>query len=239
MTRGIKIGLAAGGILVVLPIAAIVLLFVGMSAVEPSQTARRKISLANHGSLIIDGKMRGRSEHGFSQRAGYRPSGSAEIEWFGDVSDGVEPQVYQTGPLVVVIDRPSAQLYIRTHAVDAETAPGRDGGGRDSLQRAARPMVEKNWKNLALIFPDDIGPFPISFYTERNGLTAAEVSRINELGGKRGRKYPTTYIQSFDPETRDLKCSYQVDNKSSWPLHLRLSEDGTHLDLVAIGEASP
>jgi hypothetical protein len=66
-----------------------------------------------------------------------------------------------------------------------------------------------------------------------------EVSRINELGGKRERKYPTTYIQSFDPETRDLKCSYYVDNKSSWPLHLRLSEDGTHLALVEIGGVSP
>ena len=100
-------------------------------------------------------------------------------------------------------------------------------------------MVKENWKSLALIFPDDLGPFPISFYAEKNGLTTEEVSRINELGGKRERKYPTTYIQSFDPETRDLKCSYHVDNKSSWPLHLRLSDDGTHLALVAIGGASP
>jgi hypothetical protein len=113
----------------------------------------------------------------------------------------------------VVIDLPAAQLYVRTH--------------------------EQNWKNLALIFPDDLGPFPISFYAEKNGLTAAEVSRISELGGKRQRKYPTTYIQSFDPETRDLKCSYCVDNKSSWPLHLRLSDDGTRLVLVAIGGLSP
>ena len=213
MTRGIKIGLTVGGIVVVLPIVAIVVLFVGMSQLEPSQTVRREIRLANHGSLIIDGKQRGRSEHGFSQRAGYRPPGSAKIEWFGDVSDGVEPQVYQAGPLVVVIDLPAAQLYVRTH--------------------------NENWKNLALIFPDDLGPFPISFYAEKNGLTAEEVSRINELGGKRERKYPTTYIQSFDPETRDLKCSYHVDNKSSWPLHLRLSDDGTRLALVAIGGVSP
>jgi hypothetical protein len=213
MTRGIKIGLTVGGIVAVLPIVTAVVLFVGMSQLEPLLTVRREIRLVNHGSLIIDGKKRGRSEHGFSQRAGYRPLGSAKIEWFGDVSDGVEPQVYQAGPLVVVIDLPAAQLYVRTH--------------------------EENWKNMALIFPDDLGPFPISFYAEKNGLTAEEVSRINDLGGKRERKYPTTYIQSFDPETRDLKCSYNVDNKSSWPLHLRLSDDGTRLVLVAIGGASP
>jgi hypothetical protein len=215
MTRGIKIGITVVAIVAVLPIVAIGVLFVGvsMSQGELSQVFRREISLANHGSLIIDGKRSGRSEHGFSQRAGYCPPGSAEIEWFGDVSDGVEPQVYQAGPLVVVIDLPAAQLYIRT--------------------------MEQNWKSLALVFPDDLGPFPISFYVERNGLTTEEVSRINELGGKRERKYPTTYIQSFDPETRDLKCSYHVDNKSSWPLHLRLSEDGTHLALVEIGGSSP
>ena len=209
MTRGIKISLTVGGIAAVLPIVAIVVLFVSMSQLKPSQTVRREIRMANHGSLIIDGKERSRSEHGFSQRAGYRPPGSAEIEWFGDVSDGVEPQVYQAGPLVVVIDPPAAQLYVRTH--------------------------KEKWKNLALIFPDDLGPFPISFYAEKNGLTAEEVSRISDLGGKRQRKYPTTYIQSFDPETRDLKCSYYVDNKSSWPLHLRLSDDGTRLVLVAVG----
>src|SRR5690349_3130535 len=213
MTRGIKIGLTLGGIIAVLPIVAIVVLFLGTSQLKPSQTARREIPLANHGSLIIDGEQRSRSEHGFSQRAGYRAPGSGEIEWFGDVSDGVEPQVYQAGPLVVVIDLPAAKLYVRTH--------------------------EENWKNLALIFPDDLGPFPISFYAEKNGLTAEEVSRINELGGKRERKYPTTYIQNFDPETRDLKCSYYVDNKSSWPLHFRLSDDGTRLVLVAIGGVSP
>jgi hypothetical protein len=215
MTRGIKIGLTVGGIVAVLPIVAIVVLFVGMLQYKPSQTVRREIGLANHGSLIIDGKQRSRSEHGFSQRAGYRPPGSAEIEWFGDVSDGVEPQIYQSGPLVVVIDLPSASLFVRTS------------------------RSQENWKNLALIFPDDLGLFPISFYAEKNGLTAEEVSRINELGGKRQRKYPTTYIQSFDPETRDLKCSYHVDNKSSWPLHLRLSDDGTRLVLVAIGGVSP
>jgi len=213
MTRGIKIVLTAGGFLAVLPIVAIVVLFVGMPQLDPPQTVRREIRLADHGSLIIDGKKRSRSEHGFSQRAGYRLPGSAEIEWFGDVSDGVEPQVYQTGPPVVVIDLPAAQLYVRTH--------------------------KENWKNLALIFPDDLGPFPISFYVEKNGLTAEEVLRINELGGKRQRKYPTTYIQSFDPKTRDLECSYHVDNRSSWPLHLRLSEDGTRLVLVAIGDLSP
>ena len=213
MTRGIKIGLTVGGFVAVLPIVVIVALFVGMSQLESSQTVRREIRLANHGSVIIDGEQRSRSEHGFSQRAGYRPPESAEIEWFGDVSDGVEPQVYEAGPLVVVIDLPAAQLYVRRH--------------------------NENWKNLALIFPDDLGPFPISFYAEKNGLTAEEVSRISELGGKRQQKYPTTYIQSFDPETRDLKCSYYVDNKSSWPLHLRLSDDGTRLVLVAIGGLSP
>ena len=240
MTRGIKIGLTAGGIVALLPIIAIVLLFLGTSQLKPSQTARREIPLANHGSLIIDGEQRSRSEHGFSQRAGYHAPGSGEIEWFGDVSDGVEPQVYQAGPLVVVIDLPAAQLYVRTHVVRAETeqAPG-DGGGRVNLHRIVSPTAKENWKSLALIFPDDLGPFPISFYAERNGLTAEEVSRINELGGKRERKYPTTYIQSFDPETRDLKCSYYVDNKSSWPLHLRLSDDGTRLILVAIGGLSP
>ena len=211
MTRRIKIGIIVGGIVVVLPtvtVVTIVALFVFMLQGEPVPTVRREIGLANHGTLIIDGKVRGRSEHGFSQRAGYRSPGSGEVEWFGDVSDGVEPQVYQAGLLVVVIDLPAAQLYVRTH--------------------------DRNWKNLALVFPDDLGPFPISFYAERNGLTTAEISRINELGGKRERKYPTTYIQSFDPETRDLMCSYHVDNKSSWPLHLRLSEDGTHLELIGI-----
>ena len=215
MTRGIKIGLIVGGIVAVLPIVAVVVLFVGMSQLEPSQTVRREIRLANHGSLIIDGKERSRSEHGFSQRAGYRPPASTEIEWFGDVSDGVEPQTYQAGPLVVVIDLPAACLFVRN------------------------PNREEKWKNLALVFPNDLGPFPISFYVERNGLTTEEVSRINELGGKRERKYPTTYIQSFDPKTRDLECSYHVDNRSSWPLHLRLSEDGTHLALVGIGGSSP
>ena len=125
MTRGIKIGLTVGGIVAVLPIVAIVVLFVGMPQIEPSQTVRREIRVANHGSLIIDGKKRSRSEHGFSQRAGYRPPGSPEIEWFGDVSDGVEPQVYQAGPLVVVIDLPAAQLYVRIHAVYAETGRSR------------------------------------------------------------------------------------------------------------------
>jgi hypothetical protein len=240
MTRGIKIGLTVGGIVAALPIVAVVVLFLGTLQLKPSQIVRREIPLANRGTLIIDGEKRSRSEHGFSQRAGYRALGSAEIEWFGDVSDGVEPQVYQTGPLVVVIDFPAAQLYVRTHVVGAETeqAPA-DGGGRVNLHALVGPTVKENWKSLTLIFPDDLGPFPISFYAEKNGLTAEEVSRINELGGKRERKYPTTYIQSFDPETRDLKCSYYVDNNSSWPLHLRLSDDGTRLVLVAIGGLSP
>src|SRR5689334_12768995 len=106
MTRGIKIGLMVGGIVAVLPIVAIAVLFFGVSHFGTSQTARREIRLANHGSLIIDGKERSRSEHGFTQRAGYRAPGSSEIEWFGDVSDGVEPQVYLAGPLLVVIDLP-------------------------------------------------------------------------------------------------------------------------------------
>jgi hypothetical protein len=213
MPRGLKIGLILVGIVVVLSIAGSVALFVGISQLKPRLSPDREMNLANHGTLIIEGAQRGRSEHGFSQRAGYRPPGSAEIEWFGDVSDGVQPQFYQSGPLVVVIDPPGAQLYIRT--------------------------VAKNWKDLALVFPNDLGPFPISFYAERTGLTTEEVSRINELGGKREQKYPTTYIQSFDPETRDLRCSYWVDNKSSWPLQFRLSEDGTRLALIAIGGSSP
>jgi hypothetical protein len=215
MSRGIKIAIIVAGVVIVLPMIAIGVLFVGIVGISdfnPLQLVRREIPLANRGSLIIDGNRHGRGEHGFSQRAGYRPPGSSEIEWFGDVSDGVQPAFYQTGPLVVVIDAPSAQLYVRTH--------------------------ERNWKSLALIFPNDLGPFPISYYAERNGLTIEEVSRINELGGKRDRKYPTTYIQSFDPETRDLQCSYYVDNKSAWPLHFRLSEDGTHLALVEIGKSS-
>ena len=212
MTRRIKIGLTLGGVVAMLPIVAVVMLFAGMSRFTPPQTVRREIQLANRGSLIIDGKKSSRSEHGFSQPIGYRPPGSAEIEWFGEVSDGVEPQFYQTGPLVVVIDLPAAQLYVRTR--------------------------DKNWKNLELIFPDDLGPFPISFYADKNGLTADEVSRINELGGKRDRKWPTTYIQSFDADTRDLNCSYHVDNNSSWALHLRLSEDGTRLALIGIGGSS-
>jgi hypothetical protein len=215
MPRGIKIAIIVAGIVFVLPIVAIVVFFVGVPRFELPQTVRREIRLANDGSLIIDGKERSRSEHGFSQRAGYRPPGSAEVEWFGDVSDGAEPQIYQAGPLVVVIDLPAACLFVRN------------------------PNCQDKWKSLALVFPNDLGPFPISFYAERNGLTTEEVSRINELGGKRERKYPTTYIQSFDPETRDLECSYHVDDRNSWPLHLRLSDDGTHLALVRIGESSP
>jgi hypothetical protein len=216
MSRGIKISIIIAGIAVaVLPIAVIVAFFLGKSQFQPEPKARREISLANHGSVIIDGKERGRSEHGFSQRAGYRPPGSTEIEWFGDVSDGVEPQIHQAGPLVVVIDLPAACLFVRN------------------------PNATEKWKSFALVFPNDLGPFPISFYAERNGLTTEEVSLINELGGKREQRYPTTYIQGFDPQTRDLQCSYQVDNKSLWPLHLRLSADGTHLALVAIGATSP
>jgi hypothetical protein len=217
MSRGIKICVAVVAIATVLPIVAIVVLFVGvvgMSESDPLPTIRREISLPNHGSLIIDGQRRGRSEHGFSQRAGYRPPGSAEIEWFGDVSDGVEPQLYQTGPLVVVIDRPAAQIFVRN------------------------PISHEKWRSLALVFPNDLGPFPISFYAERTSLTTEEVSRINDLGGKRDQKWPTTDIRSFDSETRDLKCFYQVDSKSSWTLHLRLSEDGTRLALVEIGASS-
>jgi hypothetical protein len=212
MTRGIKIGLIICGIVIVLPIAGFFVLFFAMSQFTPLPVPTKEISLANDGTLVIDGKRSGRSEHGFSQRAGYRPPGSVEIEWFGEVSDGTQPQFYESGPLVVMIDLPAAQLYVRTR--------------------------QKGWRNLALIFPNDLGPFPISFYAEKNGLTADEVSRIDELGGKRERKYPTTYIQSFDPQTRDLQCSYHVDNMSSWPLHLRLSDDGTHLALVKIGGVS-
>jgi hypothetical protein len=214
MTRRIKLGLIIAGIVVVLPVVAIGVLLVGISLFgrEISVVARREIPLANHASLIIDGGRHSRSEHGFSQRAGYRPPGSVEIEWFGEVSDGAEPQVYEAGPLVVVIDFPSACLFVRN------------------------PNSQEKWKNLALIFPNDLGPsFPISFYAEHNGLSTDEVSRINELGGKREQKWPTTYIQSFDPKTRDLKCAYWVDNKSSWPLRFRLSEDGIHLALLEIG----
>jgi hypothetical protein len=218
MHRGIKVAMAVAAVAVALPMLAIAVLFAGLSmeaaGVWPfrlPQAIHREIRLANQGCLIIDGIPQGRSEHGFSQRVGYRPPESPEVEWFGEVSDGVEPQVYLAGPLVVVIDLPSACLFVRN------------------------PTRQEKWKSLALIFPNDLGPFPISYYAERNGLATEEVSRINELGGKRDKKYPTTYIQSFDPGTRDLVCSYHVDNKSSWPLHLRLAEDGTHLALVEIG----
>jgi hypothetical protein len=76
------------GIVVLLPVVgiiAIVGLFVGVSQFnrDVSLVATRQRLLPNHASLIIDGKQRSRSEHGFSQRAGYRPPGSAEIERFG------------------------------------------------------------------------------------------------------------------------------------------------------------
>jgi len=216
MSRGVKVAIFVAAIAVLaVPIAIIAALFLAAWQFEPLAAARREISLANRGTLIIDGKKSGRSEHGFSQRAGYRPPGSSEIEWFGDVSDGVEPQIHQAGPLVVVIDLPAASLFVRN------------------------PDSQNKWKNFALVFPNDLGPFPISFYVERNGLTPEEVLCINELGGKRDQKYPTTYIQGFDPQTRDLQCTYHVDNKSSWPLRLRLSADGTHLALVEIGAPSP
>jgi len=217
MRRGIKIGITVVGTMIALPIVGIGVLFLGVSRFDRdmSAVASREMALADHASLIIDGARHGRSEHGFSQRVGYRPPGSAEIEWFGEASDGVEPQVYQAGPLVVVIDRPSGCMLVR----NSDSQP--------------------KWKTLALVFPNDLGPFPISYYVEQTGLTTDEVSRINELGGKRDRKWPTTYIQSFDPDTRDLKCSYWVDNKNSWPLRLRLSEDGAHLALIEIGAPSP
>src|ERR1051325_2980241 len=238
MAHPIKIAITVAAIVVLLPIVVVTVLFVGLPRFTPLPSVRREIQFPNHGSLVIEGEKRSRSEHGFSQRAGYRPPGSAKIEWFGEVSDGVEPQVYQAGPLVVVIDFPAAQLYVRTHVVPAATQEDVRPNGRDGALR--RPgvkvdvPVDENWKSLALIFPNDLGSFPISYYAERNGLTTEEVVRVNELGGNRERKYPTTYIQSFDPETRDLKCSYHVDNKSSWPLHLRLSADGTRLSLIEI-----
>ena len=240
MRRPIKIGIIVAAIVAMLPIFTVIGLFVGMSQVTPFNTVRREIHLPNQGSLIIDGKKRSRSEHGFSQRAGYRPAGSDRIEWFGDLSDGVEPQFYQAEQLVVVIDFPSAQLYVRTHAVDDKTGKNpNDGSSRANFDPAVRSTREANWKNFTLIFPNDLGSFPISYYAEKNGLTIEEVLRISELGGKRERKYPTTYIQSFDPESRDLKCSYHIDNMNSWPLDLQLSKDGTRLALIAIGETSP
>ena len=215
MSRGIKIAIAVAGSVIVLPIIAIGMLLIGISLFDRgmSAVASREIALPNHATLIIDGSRQARSEHGFSQRAGFRPAGSAEIEWFGDVSDGVEPQVYDVGPLLVVIDRPAAQVFIRT--------------------------PDKKWKELALVFPNDLGPsFPVSFYAERTTLSADEVARINELGGKQQQKWPTTDIRSFNPESRDLSCDYHLDNKSSWPLRFRLAKDGSHLALVEIGQSS-
>ncbi len=215
MPRGFKIAITLVGMAGMLLMAAIVAFVVVPWPFGPAPGVSREIQLKNQARLVIDGATHARSEHGFSQRAGYRPPGSAEIEWFGDVSDGVEPQVYFAGGLVVIIDPPSACLFVRN------------------------PNNPEKWKSLALIFPNDLGPFPIPYYAERNGLTADEVSRINELGGKHERKYPTTYVQTFDPDTRDLMCSYQVENTSSWSLHLRLSEDGTRLALIAIGGSHP
>src|SRR5689334_6976156 len=186
MPRAIKIGITVVAIVAVLPIVVIIVLFVGMSQFSEAPTVRREIQLANHGSLVIDGKRWGRSEHGFSQRAGYRPPGSTKIEWFGDVSDGVEPQVYQAGPLIVVIDLPGAQLFVRSHVIHTETQKAPDTG-KVNPPNLVRPAADKNWKTLVLIFPNDLGPFPISYYAEQNGLTLEEVSRINELGGKRDR----------------------------------------------------
>src|SRR5690242_14168932 len=107
-----KIGLFVLGIVIVLPICAVVGLFAFFAYVVPAEQwhgAHREIKLADQSSIIVDGKARGRSEHGFSQRVGYRPAGSSEVEWFGDVSDGVEPQIYQGEKLLVVIDPPAAQ----------------------------------------------------------------------------------------------------------------------------------
>src|SRR3954466_9868692 len=112
MRGRIKIGVIIAGIVILLPSVAIVALFVGMSQFNPLPGVPREIRLSNDASLIIDGRKQGRSEHGFSQRVGYRSSGSAEIEWFGELSDGFEPQVYHSGPLVVVIDLPAASLYV-------------------------------------------------------------------------------------------------------------------------------
>jgi hypothetical protein len=218
MSRGIKIGLIVAGIVIVLPIVAIGVLFVGITVFNQdlSAVARREISLPNGGALIIDGARHGRSEHGFSQRAGYRPAGATETEWFGEVSDGVDPGFYQAGPLVVVIDFPSGCLFVRN------------------------PDHQEKWKTLALVFPNDLGPsFPVSYYAQQTGLTTEEVSQINQLGGKRQQKWPTTYIQNFDPRTSDLICDYHVDNKSAWPLRFRLSKDGSHLALVEIGRSKP
>lgn len=215
MSWRIKIGIAVAGIMAVLSIAAVVGLFALLSRSEVSHFATREIRLPNDGRLIISGDVRDRSEHGTSQRAGYRPPGSAEIEWFGDVSDGVDPGVYFAGPMVVVIDAPSACLFVRN------------------------PKNQEKWKSLALVFPNDLGPFPLSHYLKLNGLTIEDAARIDQLGGKRKEKYPTTYIQDFDSKTRDLTCSYHVDNKSSWPLHFQLSEDGRRLGLISIGQVGP
>src|SRR5947209_2216562 len=132
MTRKIKIGIAVAAIVIGLPVLGIVgvtVLFIGMSHLDGQHMLRREISLPDRASLIIDGNTRSRSEHGFSQRAGYRPPGSADIEWFGDVSDGVEPQVYQAGPLIIVIDLPAACVFVRN------------------------PDRREKWKSLALVFP--------------------------------------------------------------------------------------
>ena len=114
MRRETKIAIAVASAVVVLPIVAIagMVLLVGLFQFEPAPTVTREIAVANHGTLIIDGQKRGRSEHGFSQRAGYRPPGSANVEWFGDLSDGVDPQFYQAGQLIVVIDVQASEFLV-------------------------------------------------------------------------------------------------------------------------------
>ena len=60
MPNPIKIGVTVVAIVTVLPLVVIIMLFVGTPQLTPSPSAGREIQLANHGTLIIDGKERGR-----------------------------------------------------------------------------------------------------------------------------------------------------------------------------------
>jgi hypothetical protein len=85
MRRGIKIGIAVAGLVVVLPVVgiiAIIGLFVGVSQFNRDVSLLGKYSLQ---IMAVDHRRKTAESQRtwFSQRAGYRPPGSAEIEWFG------------------------------------------------------------------------------------------------------------------------------------------------------------
>jgi hypothetical protein len=78
MRRAIKIGIAVVAVVANRPCHHPV---PRLAALNAAGVYSSEIKLTNHGTLIIDGNARGQREHGFSQRVGYRPPGSAWIEW--------------------------------------------------------------------------------------------------------------------------------------------------------------